>query len=115
MNKQLAIEAMKAGARVSHRLFDNHEWMMSDSDGAIFRTEDRVSLTSKEFWDIRKDQMDEWNEGWEIVPTNPQVMSGNYRDRWTTLPEGEFDLHEGELVDLIYNPGMGSLTVITPQ
>lgn len=33
----------------------------------------------------------------------------NYRDRWSELPEGEYDAKEGESLELLYNPGMGSL------
>jgi hypothetical protein len=42
---------------------------------------------------------------------NPHLVTQNYRDRWSELPEGEFELHKGDVVDLINNPGISSLTV----
>ena len=39
----------------------------------------------------------------------------NYRDRWSELPEGQFDVSEGDELELLYNPGMGSLTYRTPN
>jgi len=42
---------------------------------------------------------------------NPRIVSRNYRDRWSELPEGEYDLVAGEIVDLINNPGIGSIHV----
>lgn len=43
---------------------------------------------------------------------NPHRVSQNYRSRWSELPEGEFDLHENDVVDLVHNPGIGSLIVV---
>lgn len=34
----------------------------------------------------------------------------NYRDRWSELPEGEFDAKVGDEIELLYNPGIGSIT-----
>jgi len=39
------------------------------------------------------------------------LVTSNYRDRWSKLPEGEFDLEAGEIVDFINNPGIGSIHV----
>ncbi len=36
-------------------------------------------------------------------------VSMDYRDRWSELPDGEYDVREGESLELLYNPGMGSL------
>lgn len=33
----------------------------------------------------------------------------NYRDRWSELPEGEFDVKIGDKVEMIHNPGIGSI------
>lgn len=41
------------------------------------------------------------------------IVTQDYRDRWSELPDGEYDLHKGEKVQLIYNSGIGSLTVKT--
>lgn len=42
---------------------------------------------------------------------DPRIITQNYRDRWSTLPEGEFDLLVDDIVDVINNPGMGCITV----
>lgn len=42
---------------------------------------------------------------------NPRKVSLDYRDRWSELPLGQFDLKAGEVVDMINNPGIGSIHV----
>ena len=39
------------------------------------------------------------------------LVKENYRDRWSELPEGEFDLYKGDIVEMINNPGIGSIHV----
>jgi hypothetical protein len=39
------------------------------------------------------------------------IVSQDYRDRWSELPAGENDLSKGDIVDIIDNPGIGSITV----
>lgn len=43
---------------------------------------------------------------------NPHIVTQDYRHRWSELPEGEFDLHANDRVDLIDHPAFGSLTVV---
>jgi hypothetical protein len=38
-------------------------------------------------------------------------ISQDYRDRWSELPKGEFELLKGDKVELINNPGIGSIHV----
>lgn len=42
---------------------------------------------------------------------NPHLVTQNYRERWSELPEGKFDLKEGELVDVVKIRTMGSIQV----
>lgn len=39
------------------------------------------------------------------------TISMDYRDRWSTQPEGVKDLLAGDKVQMIHNPGMGSIHV----
>jgi hypothetical protein len=43
---------------------------------------------------------------------NPRLIIMDYRDRWSELPDGEYDLHSGEVVDLQPYFGIGSYSVI---
>lgn len=43
--------------------------------------------------------------------THTHTISQNYRSRWSELPEDQYDLHEGDKVELIDAPIIGSLTV----
>lgn len=38
------------------------------------------------------------------------IVVMNYRDRWSELPEDEFDAKTGDKIELLYNPGIGSIT-----
>lgn len=40
------------------------------------------------------------------------TVSQDYRYRWSKLPEGQYDLYEGDKVELIDAPVIGSLTVL---
>lgn len=40
------------------------------------------------------------------------TISQNYRGRWSELPEGQYDLHKSDKVELIDAPVIGSLTVL---
>lgn len=42
---------------------------------------------------------------------NQHVVSQNYRSRWSELPEGQYDLLQNNVVDLIDAPVVGSLTI----
>ena len=61
MTKDGAIEAMKAGKKVTHRHFDPDEWMV-DKDG-LFEFEDGCRCEYQLFWGDRTD--DSWLEGWK--------------------------------------------------
>jgi len=52
MNKQEAIEAMKAGKKVTHRYFSSDEWM-TIKDGKI-ETEEGYLHNSIQFWSYRQ-------------------------------------------------------------
>jgi hypothetical protein len=39
------------------------------------------------------------------------TISQNYRGRWSELPEGQYDLVEGEEVEMIHAPEIGSIQV----
>ena len=64
MTKQEAIEAMKAGKKVTHKWFTDNEFMTSDERGLVFTLEDGVKCNSFEFWLYRSD--DSWNNNWSI-------------------------------------------------
>jgi hypothetical protein len=62
MTKDSAIQAMKDGAKVTHRYFSRDEWMRMEGDTIIL--EDGVKCSSAEFW---KDRLDEfWEDDWSI-------------------------------------------------
>lgn len=42
---------------------------------------------------------------------NPHLVTKDYRDRWSELPEGQHDLKQGETVDVISVPSIGSIHV----
>jgi len=42
-------------------------------------------------------------------------ISQNYRGRWSEKPEGEYDLLEGEHVQMVHNSGLGSIIVKTTK
>lgn len=43
--------------------------------------------------------------------TNPHIVTQNYRNRWSELPEGEFNLHVNDKVNLINHPAFGSFVI----
>jgi hypothetical protein len=43
---------------------------------------------------------------------NQHLVKRNYRDRYTDLPKGEFDLKEGEIVDLLPTKEVSTVTVV---
>ena len=49
MTKLEAIEAMKAGAKVTHRYFDPKEWITMEGNNTIIM-EDGCALSTVEFW-----------------------------------------------------------------
>lgn len=65
MTKQEAIDVMKKGQAVTHRYFDEHEWVKSDPRGMVYTLEDGVTLNAIKFWQFRTESY--WEIGWRIV------------------------------------------------
>lgn len=64
LTKEQAIAAMKEGNKVTHLYFTDDEWVKSDKEGDIYTFDDGVSITSKEFWNLRS--INSYNKGWFI-------------------------------------------------
>lgn len=65
MTKKEAIEAMKAGCKVTHSYFTKEEWIALETPSSkIFVDETGLSLPCDEFWRQRKSEA--FNFGWEI-------------------------------------------------
>lgn len=63
MNKEKAKELIDAGEKLTHRFFDDGEWVTSlNNDTFIF--EDGVTWPKHNFWEQREDEA--WDEDWEI-------------------------------------------------
>lgn len=43
--------------------------------------------------------------------TKYYYITENYRDRWSKLPGDKCELYRGDVVQIVRNPGMGSLTL----
>lgn len=67
MTRHEAIRAMQNdGAKVTHKYFDDDEWMtINESEKIVF--EDDCSCTQKDFWATRTDE--EWQQDWSIYET----------------------------------------------
>jgi hypothetical protein len=63
MTKQEAIEAMKAGAKLTHRSFMQHEWITMEGNLTIV-TEEGYAVSAVEFWKYRT--YENFNDGWFI-------------------------------------------------
>jgi hypothetical protein len=63
LSKEEAIEAMKGGAKVSHRCFTEEEWMKWDAGYIVF--EDGCQCTITEFFRIRTGEA--WADGYRII------------------------------------------------
>jgi hypothetical protein len=63
MTKQEAIEAMKSGAKVTHRYFSPDEWITMKGNLTIIM-EDGVSLSTVEFWKYRTGE--DFETDWSI-------------------------------------------------
>lgn len=63
MTKLEAIEAMKAGNKITHEYFTANQWMSLDSKGD-YLLDDEVVIDPLEFWVYR--QGSGWNKGWSI-------------------------------------------------
>lgn len=63
MTKQEAIEAMKSGAKVTHRFFTPEEFIIMEDDFTI-GTEEGYAFSTAEFWRYRKKA--EWQKDWSI-------------------------------------------------
>jgi hypothetical protein len=63
MTKQEAIDAMMAGAKVSHRFFLSNEWITMEGTKTIIDEEGKAFSTI-EFWKHRTTS--EWQINWEI-------------------------------------------------
>lgn len=62
MTRSEAINVMRIGAKVTHRLFDENETVTIDN--GYYRTEDGELQTPVEFWAVRKSPA--WDDDWEI-------------------------------------------------
>jgi hypothetical protein len=62
MTKQEAIEAMRAGKKVTHEWFTPDEWMTMQ--GGLIHLEDGVKCPPSEFWRWRTDSS--WNDGYSL-------------------------------------------------
>ena len=58
MTKEVAIELMKQGTKITHHYFDKKEWMTMLSDGNIL-LEDGVKCKPSDFW------RDRTSPGWD--------------------------------------------------
>lgn len=63
MTKQEAIEAMKGGAKVTHRFFEPQEWITMKGNLRII-TEEGYEFPTVEFWGFRKSV--QWETDWSI-------------------------------------------------
>lgn len=63
MTKQEAIEAMKNGAKVTHRYFSEDEYIKFSEDGRI-ETEEGYLCAPSLFWIDRRGEA--WQDGWSI-------------------------------------------------
>ena len=63
MTKQEAIEAMKAGAKLTHPSFMQHEWITMEGNRTII-TEEGYAISDKEFWAYRTGEY--FETGWFI-------------------------------------------------
>jgi len=63
MTKSEASEAMKTGAKVTHRYFDPKEWITMNDNLSIV-TEEGVTSSTTEFWGWRKSHV--WETDWSI-------------------------------------------------
>ena len=63
MSKQEALDALANGAKVTHRLFSENEWMIRK--GNILEFEDGCQLFINEFYHIRKGP--NWETGYSII------------------------------------------------
>lgn len=68
MTKVEAIEHMKAGRKVTHRLFEPDEWI-SMVDGRV-TTEEGYSIPPLEFWMYRTEEA--FDKDWELFIRTPQ-------------------------------------------
>jgi len=64
MTKQEAIAEMKAGKRLTHRFFADHEWVTMPQQGHCVQSEDGIKQNAAGFWSLRTGE--EWQIGWEI-------------------------------------------------
>jgi hypothetical protein len=69
LTKEQAIEAMKQGKRVTHRYFDDVEFIAMNSKGMIVFEDGVISVDPEEFWKWRTSHL--FDNGWTILP-NPE-------------------------------------------
>lgn len=62
MTKVQAVDAMKAGKKVSHKYFTSEEWMTIEEGMFLFEDGNRCHM--KQFWETRYE--DWWNSDWRI-------------------------------------------------
>ena len=63
MKKQKAIKAMKAGAKLTHYSFMQHEWITMEGDLSVI-DEEGYAMCPEEFWKYRAHEI--FNDGWFI-------------------------------------------------
>jgi hypothetical protein len=77
MNKQEAIDAMKAGKILTHEYFQPNEWVTIRNGAFVF--EDGISCTTEMFWNDRKHAG--WDDGWrEWKPIAELVIFAVYKN-----------------------------------
>lgn len=107
MNKQEAIEAMKAGSKVCHRSFMDHEWVTIKNGNII--TEEGYERPMDEFWVFRDTEI--WEDGWSIWKGSPELPIGTNSSKTNESDDLELLLPViDKLVQCIFhNAGRGSI------
>ncbi len=63
MTKEEAIVAIKSGKKITHRYFEDHEYVTITDDGQML-FENGSKQSWFEFWSLRPDSC--WNMDWDI-------------------------------------------------
>jgi hypothetical protein len=65
LTKEQAVEVMRAGHKVRHRYFEEHEWVTMWGDRMVI-DETLSKISFEEFWGPMRDGL-AWNDDWTIV------------------------------------------------
>ncbi len=76
LSQQEAVAALVQGKAVTHRSFDDEEWMKADELHTTYTFENGVEMSVREFWNLRRVQSEFWLDGWSIVD-NPVSSKTN--------------------------------------